>query len=1817
MRYFVFGFFYILFAALTSTLTVAPVVAQERALPEFRYVATPDVDFFGADLDALFDTDLAACQRACKARRDCVGFTFNTRSNACFPKSEVSDQTAYVGAISAVKYWTSTKVAEAAEARIDALSALRPSDLEYAREQAETLGMRHGYGGDDVAALVDAARSRGAANDLVGAARLLGRAVALSDQADLWTEYARVLLSIRTDNSRLRREYRTRSLGAALNGYLRAGNKGGQVSALLIAAEALEKRSRGRDSVRVLRVAEAIQPRQDVLAKLDKAVAKFGFRITSSSVESDSAAPRICVEFSDPLVKVGVDYEPFLQLPSQGLAVQADGRQLCVDGVKHGERYRLVLRAGLPAADGETLHKDVELTQYVRDRSPSVRFPGRAYVLPKSAQAALPVETVNLNEVELKLRQISDRNLLRAVQDGYFGRPLSHWQDEQFSSDIAEEIWTGVAEVANELNRDMTTRLPLAEAIAGQPAGIYALTAAIPGADPYDQPGATQWFVLSDLGLSTMLGNDGLHVQVNGLGDAQPRAGVEVSLISRANAVLARAETDNSGYARFDPGLTRGVGAASPAMLVAQMGEDDIGFLSLTDPAFDLSDRGVEGRAPAGPVDVFMTTDRGAYRAGEVINVTALTRDGRAQAIEGLPLIAILSRPDGVEYSRMISDGGRIGGHVFAMPVGATAPRGTWRLDLKTDPQAPALASRQILVEDFLPERIDFDLSLPVAGLREGDSPDLRIDARYLFGAPGAGLKVEGQVSLRAAETVDGWPGYRFGRYDGFSTTQSSYFGTFETDVDGVAVAPIEIPRNAAEGKPLTASVIARVADGSARPVERVLEAAVLPAAPVIGIKPLFEDVVAEGTEAAFEVIALSPDLEPMEMPVRWTLNRVETRYQWYQLYGNWNWEPTTRRTRIATGEGALGTVPLSVSNPVDWGRYELVVERLGGEYASASVDFYAGWYAPADGGATPDRLELSLDRESYAPGDTARLRIVPRAAGTALVTVMSDRVIARQAVEVPAGASEIPLSVGEDWGHGAYVSAMVIRPGAEASAQEPVRALGIAHAAVALPGRELQVAIDVPDVARPRGTQVARVEVKGAAPGEQVWMTLAAVDLGILNLTGFQSPDPSGYYYGQRRLGMELRDVYGRLIDPGNGALGIVRSGGDQDSGMRMQSPPPTQDLMAMFSGPVQLDADGVAEIPIDLPAFNGTVRLMAVVWSGRAVGQAEQDMLVRDPVVVTASLPRFLAPGDSSRALVEIVHADGPAGEMQLVVSAGDGVELGSYPSSVSLAEQGKAVLDIPLRASAVGDPELTVTLVTPDGQALRQVLRMPVRANDPVISQTRRFSLAAGDSFTFSDDVFTGLRRGSARAVLSAGPLAKFDAPGLLSALDRYPYGCTEQVTSGAMPLLYLSSLAQATGLGEGPQVDQRIQDAIARVLTRQAPNGGFGLWRAESGDFWLDAYVTDFLSRARAQGHQVPERAFAQALDNLRNRINYAPDFDMGGEDIAYALMVLAREGGAAMGDLRYYADVKGGAFDTPLSAAQVGAALAFYGDQTRADRMFARAGAMIGGESREHPVWRVDYGTRLRDVAGALALAVEAGSTAIDQAVLSAWISRASIGTTLSTQESAWTLLAAQALIANPESGGLLVDGQLTNGPFVQVREGNSPAQGIEISAAGGQATDVTLTTLGVPEIQPGPGGYGYTIERRHFSLEGVELDPSQLVVGQRFVTALRVIPHETVGARLMVDDPLPAGVEIDNPNLLRSGDLRDLDWLNVSEAQHAEFRSDRFLAAVDLRGDDPVTLAYVARAVSPGEFHHPAAAVEDMYRPAYRARTGAGRVSIR
>jgi len=367
--------------------------------------------------------------------------------------------------------------------------------------------------------------------------------------------------------------------------------------------------------------------------------------------------------------------------------------------------------------------------------------------------------------------------------------------------------------------------------------------------------------------------------------------------------------------------------------------------------------------------------------------------------------------------------------------------------------------------------------------------------------------------------------------------------------------------------------------------------------------------------------------------------------------------------------------------------------------------------------------------------------------------------------------------------------------------------------------------------------------------------------------------------------------------------------------------------------------------------------------------------------------------------------------------------------------------------------------------------------------------------------------------------------------------------------------------------------------------------------------------------------VPKVAREIALDNLSNKINAAEDFSKGGEDIAYALYVLARTGRAAIGDLRYYAETKINNFATPLAKAQIGAALSLYGDRQRAKLAFDAALSSLGGAKDDYSRWRPDYGTVLRDQAAVLTLAAESKADSVDIRSLATRIADIEERRTYtSTQENAWMMLAAAALIQDATHDSYTLNGTpMTGALFRRLTGGQLAAAPLIIGNSGTETLDAVVATTGVPLTPEPAGGDGFKIERHYFTTDGDEIDIGSVAQNQRVVVELTVTATEGREGQVLIVDPIPAGYEIENPDISASGDTNTFDWLDVERnATHTEARTDRFVAVLDRGEGDSLqySVAYSMRAVSPGVFAQPAARVEDMYRPGLVARTGSGKVEV-
>ncbi len=1574
-------------------------------------------------------------------------------------------------------------------------------------------------------------------------------------------------------------------------------------------------------------------------------------------IDTDTEQPLACFVFSAAL-DPKTDYSPYVEFrPAFRAALSVEGRELCVGGLSFGTTRTATILAGLPAADGRTLKRAETVPIDFADRPPFVGFKGTGVILPRENADGLPIETVNVDQVRVTVSRINDRALVfKNINAGTTtGQGQWSWMwGPDSPEDVGEELFSGTMDIANAPNAPVISVFPLQDVVGPMKPGAYFVSvtdAAELGDNEGPAAASGRWILLTDLALTAYRGENGLDVTLRSLKDGKIVRTATVQLLAANNAVLAEAKPNDQGRVTFDAPLMNGQGNMAPRLVLATAANGELAALDLARAPVDLSEQEVGGRSTPGPVDAYVYTDRGIYRPGESVELTAMLRDRAGRQVTGRNGNLIIYRPNGLVASKVRFTDPKSGAVLsrFDLPRGAS--RGEWRASIEIDGITSPSGDVRFAVEDFVPQRIAVDIKADeTRALKAGGVRDVEIDSRFLYGAPGAGLTVKAEARLEADPSpFKAFEGFTYGRHDQTFEEQILEFDDTTTDGSGKAVIRLS-PGTAGSnsGLPLRLNTVVSVLEPGGRAVAESIRVPYRPEALYVGIKPSFESSVEEGGEAKFQVVAVNADGKAVAQRLNWKVLAIDYHYDWYRDGEQWTW----RRSRTVTkvNEGVLNTPAGGVGEikapGLEWGSHELVIEGQGAFAASgASTSFYVGWggWTSEDGTEAPDRVKVVAAEKSPKAGQNAELTIVPPYDGQAQVVVATDKVLSVQNVPVFAKGTKISLPVTAEWGEGAYVMVTVYSGRDPLLNAKPRRAVGVAHVPVDMASRTFKVTLEAPDIARPRTDQSVDVRIEGG-PKEPVYLTLAAVDEGILQLTKFKSPDPVAHYFGRKALGVELHDDYGRLLDPNMGLPSEVRVGGDQLGGEGL-TVVPTKSVV-IFSGLVEVK-NGRAKIPLALPEFNGELRLMAVAWSKTGLGKADKKMKVRDKAPSDLVMPRFLAPGDEAIITASIDNVELAAGQFVAKVSGGQQISVAEAQLTRTLAKAQRA--DMPVRVSAKSEGISPLRLEVTGPEKYSVVRSYEIQTRSPYLPEARSTSslMRPGETFSVSRDLLKGYVPGSADVAVGFSPIP-LDPATLYASLDRYPYGCTEQITSRAVPLLYSEELVAMGAKGSRDNARDKVQIAVNTVLNRQGADGAFGLWREGDGYAtpWLGAYATDFIYRAKQAGYSVPDEALTRAYGALRTITSgdawrvYGYDTDvyegqystdtqqqMMYRSSAYALYVLAKAGQADISRLRYLHDRELENIASPLARAHIGAGLAYLGDRARAASSFKSAEAELG--------YRNDgdyYQTPLRDLAAMLALAAEAELPQVVERLATRLGKDVPDASSLTTQEKSYMLQAVNALTKGEAALQVGVTG-LGNGNDNQRQYMLTEAQ-----AAGGVTFKLnakapvfrTVLVTGAPSSPPPAASSKLTASKQFYTLQGSPVKLDQVRQGDKFVVGLTVTTDERRLNPVIVADLLPAGFEIET--VLRPADARivEYDWTTgtdrvragafdflgeVSQAQTSQAQDDRYVAAINVY-DKPVTLAYVVRAVTPGSFAIPGVVAEDMYRPEVFGRSAPGRVTI-
>ncbi|MCF6274625.1 MAG: alpha-2-macroglobulin family protein [Robiginitomaculum sp.] len=1558
------------------------------------------------------------------------------------------------------------------------------------------------------------------------------------------------------------------------------------------------------------------------------------FLNTGWKIDEAKTTPRACLQFSMPMNRAdNLKIADYIRVePETKVTTEITGKRLCLSGLEFSKDYTVTMLAGLPSAGDKVLVEDKSLEISFGNRPAHIAFAGNGVILPRIGAQGLAIETTNIKELEIEVFRVGDRMIARRRPDTGQTIPEGdyYYAYDNVATEVREQIWKGAIIIDSSPNTVTTTVFDLAGTIGELKPGAYIVEAVRKRVDDEDyRPArAWRWIISTDLAFTTYQSPSGLDATVRSINTAKPMRNIRVDLVARNNEILDRAETDKDGRVHFDAQLLKGKGSSRPRMLMAYGKEGDYALLDFNRSPLDLSAFAIGGRSAAKDIDAYVFTDRGVYRPGETANITAMLRTVKAQAITGRVGQVRYIKPNGQEFRKVRFNNLSEGTLLQAFDIPKSAPRGIWRAVVEVDGMGQ-VGAIGFDVQDFVPQKLKVDVKIDDAPLRVDEIRPLEISAQFLYGANGADLAGEAEARIR----VDPNPfpdlkGYKFGLDEVPFREEFINLGGGTTDAKGLLMLDMSMKgADISTMKPLRAEITAGVSEPGGRYVQTSTRIAVRTQDKYIGIKSDFTRRPERNKSAGFNIKAVDWQGKSTLMEIEWTLVKEERHYNWYRKNGRWRYRYDSNDVEIATGiVKAPASEGAQVARTLDWGRYRLIAKQSGGDIR-ASYRFYVGWGGSTTGSNAPDQIEMGTPELDVNSGETVKLTINSPYAGLGELVIADQAVRSIQTVNIPKGGSEITVRMPKDIGSGVYALLSVYTPRSADKRPVPRRAVGIAYMKANVEQQKLGVSLSAPDVVKPRQTQKIRVDFDNVPRGEKVYLTLAAVDEGVLQITKYKSPNPEKFFFGRKSLPLTVRDDYARLLNPNLGAPSLARSGGDTLGGEGLTAAPIK--VVSLYSGLVDVKG-GKVTVPVELPDFNGKLRLMAVAWSRTAVGSDVQPIIVRDAVPAILSLPRFLAPGDKALATISVDNVGGAAGNYGLSLTGNGVLSIENIRDKLKLNKGQRKSVTREILTNQTGISTVNLAVTGPRGYAVNSSFDIQTRSAFMPITKMVTAPMKAGEVFRLDTDMLQGFDPGSVDVNVSFSRTPGVDPTAYATAVSRYPYGCSEQTVSAAMPLLYAHELGGVPGINAA-EAKFALQVAVDKLLNRQSSDGSFGLWR--SGDRyarpWLGVYVTDFLLRAKDKDYVVSDKALNKSLNALYSitkmprypSLNYLYSYEVDNvkrrlsrqaEAAAYAHYVLAKNGKGKLKDMRYFSDNHAKKLRSAMSWGHLATALSMMGDERRADQAFKKALSLVDAEI-DHDY----YQSPTRDASGLLAMIKEAGQDKYLEEAQAAFQKHLKEPNRLNTQAQAQVILAIRSFLKDSEPVNITAKNAKidVNGGVAKSHLYNSDVVNKPVFT---NATDKqvwrSVMISGTPLKAPLAVNEGYDVTKRIQRIDGTLADLNDIKQGERYIVKISFNSTTARSGLAVIADLLPAGMEIEA--ILEPGETAYENVGKLSRFQTSEMRDDRLVAATRTYKKRTYRIAYLVRAVTPGDFVWPGVVVQDMYRAQDHAISKATRVRI-
>ena len=1579
------------------------------------------------------------------------------------------------------------------------------------------------------------------------------------------------------------------------------------------------------------------------------ATEKQSFRILEISERTFENSPAIAILFSDKL-KSNKRYDNQIRISDKKKMLKSawvlsdDSRTLYYPYLTPKTKYSVTVSEDILSAEGIALGKRVSRTIKTRAMPSVVSFKGEGLLLPAKMTSGLPVITVNVESVDIEFFKMNDKGLTKFVSWKKPYQNKGYYQLENIKK-YAKLVFSGRFNLEPEKNSRVTRYISVENIKALQKPGVYMAVMRQPGEYSFEYQ--TTFFIVTDLGLQARVYPDEARIYASSLKTGKILSNVDLTFLNKTGKTILKGKINKKGVYKCSKQIIK-----KTSVVIARYKKYQTA-LSFSVPALDLSEFNL-GKRVNKTRDIFIYSPRDLYRPGETVTMAALLRNDDASKVESIPLFAQYIRPDGLVVKEfMLQPKKKLPGFYktqFSIPLNAQT--GNWRFELRVIPDSKTATEKfNFHVEDFLPERMKLELTSPQKYLTFQSELFVDIKGSYLYGAPASDNKVLARVIVKPArELYKKLKGFKFG-----NIADKNYIDNWDVDeihLDKNGEKKLKIQNHWKNLKsPMTVRTTVSLFESGGRPVVRSIKTIYRPAKNLVGILPMFNVKSTEPGLLKFKIAKVTPNgtlVSSNNLLI--TIIKEDRNYFWeFSQNRGWDYNYTEKRYTYANDAiSILDKTPFEYSTNLPYGRYIFKIKDPETNLVT-SIRFHVGYWSDDDGkksAARPDIVKLNLDKKAYYPNDIIKLTVKPPHAGHALILIESDKLLWSVKTYVKPSGTVIKIPVSNQWkSHDIYISAVVFRPGSASEKITPNRAIGLVYLPLEREKRRISFSINSPEKIKP--LQKIKVQLKLDensrinAEGEPLFVTLSAVDMGILNITNFKTPDPFSWFFEQRRFDVDIYDIYGKVIEIADGKLAKLRYGGDADITPGGKRPETKVELVSLFCNPVMFDKNGEAYVELNIPDFNGKLRLMAVAFSSNMVGSSEKDMTVAASVITQLSMPRFLAPLDQSEFMLDIRNMTDKNLNLEIDFNVTSPVIFSdnlnfenhngkkSIIKTVNFNSHEKKTLRFPVVVENKINSSIIKLKVKADNVNIQKQWLLGIRPAYPATVRKQSTILKKEDTFTIDKTICSDMIPSTVEIDVRVSSTLSLNMKAAIKGLLGYPYGCAEQTVSQAFPFVYINF--QTIKRFDLPEVSKEkkmklLKKAVEKLHGLQLSSGGFGLWSRQSPeDAWLTVYVTDFLLSANNASIFVPASLLAKAINRVKEYlVGKIPEFGNGLKNKkyeftvkCYAAYLMSKLNKAPLGTLRIlYDNYKENAV-SPLPLVQLGVAFAAMGDHNRSKAAFGKAVQKKYDDCNYYS----DYGTAFRDDALSTFLLVKSHASRSDlMSMIKRMENALSKKEWLSTQEKYALFRAGMALSSLDEkvwNGVLTVAGDnktiSRKDTLILTPSVNDIKKGVSFTSNFDNNLFVSAVINGYTTTSPPMDNKYISIKRSYYNLDGHPIYKRSFPVGELILVHLKVISDRRVPDAIVVD-LFPAGFEAENLNLTQGINLDDLringksitTLLEETNIVYEEYRDDRYVAALKLEKNQKTDLFYLARVVSPGKYTVPQTFVESMYNPEIR-----------